>query len=55
MNLDFKKSEIGNKRIMIRIEDENYKAVKKIAKENNQAMGQVIRIIIKNYLENKEN
>lgn len=54
MAIEFKKKRIGEKKIMVRIDTDDYKQIKEISRRIKEPMGQIIRVIVKNYLKLNE-
>lgn len=54
MQLDFKTPRVGEKKIMVRFDGDDYRKIKAIAQENKESMGQIIRVVIKAYLKENE-
>ena len=54
MKIQFKKNYLSDKKIMVRFTEGDYEKIRKIAKENKEGMGQIIRKIIEVYLKNSD-
>ena len=48
--IQFTRKRLGETKIMVRFDNDDYRTVMKIAKVSKESMGQVVRAIVKNYL-----
>lgn len=48
--MEFKKEKLSERKIMVRFDEGEYETIRRIAYVNHEGMGQIIRVIVRNYL-----